>query len=90
MGDAGTVGELVALGVKGKQERLAPRLQRARRDPETGHLSHNATHGRRTYRAQACRKRIGFTEFLTLLRLLTKKAFMNGNKRVVTCSLTVV
>ena len=42
------------------------------------------------HRAQARRKRISFTEFLTLLCLLTKKAFMNGNKRVVTCSLTAV
>ena len=51
----------------------------ARTEPETvgnRFLSHNnATHGRRTCtnRAQTCQKRISFTEFLTLLRLLTKK-----------------
>ena len=68
--DAVAVGELAALCVKGKRECLAPRLQRARTDPETGRLSrNNAIHGRRTYRAQAGRKRISFTEFLTLLRL---------------------
>ena len=60
---------------------------RARTEPETvgsRRLSHNATTGRRTctFRAQARRKRISFTEFVTLLRLLTKMAFMNGNKRV--------
>ena len=32
--------------------------------------------GRYTCRAQARRKRINFTECLTLLRLLTKRAFM--------------
>ena len=31
-------------------------------------------------------KRISLTEFLTLLRLLAKKVFMNENKRVVTRS----
>ena len=75
---------LAALCVKGKRERLAPRLQRR-------HLSHNnATHGRQTYRAQARREQIGVTEFLTLLRLLTKKVFMNGHERVVTRSLMAV
>ena len=62
---------------------------RARTEPETvgsRRLSHNATTGRRTctFRAQARRNRISFTEFITLLRILTKKAFMNGNKRVAT------
>ena len=42
----------------------------------------NATHGRTELNRVA--KRISFTEFLTLLRLLTKKTFINGNKRVVT------
>ena len=35
MGDAVTVGELAALCVKGKQERLAPKTIRAPTDPET-------------------------------------------------------
>ena len=40
--------------------------------------------------SSSTRKRISFTEFLTLLRLLTKKVFMNGNDRVTTSSFTVV
>ena len=43
-----------------------------------------------TYRAQARQKRISFTELPTLLRLLTKSAFMNGNKRVANSSFTAV
>ena len=75
------VSKLAMLCVKGKRECVAPRLRAcARTEPETvgnRRLSHNnATHRRRTcpYRAQARRKRISLAEFLTLLRLLNKKA----------------
>ena len=50
-------------------------------------LSHkNASHVQSSRTSENVRKQISFTEFLTLLRLLTKKASMNGNKRVVTSS----
>ena len=92
-GDADAVGELAALCVKGKQQRVAPRYvhahERSQKQSKIGisvitmqHMDVVHLHVYRTpvYRAQARRKRISFTEFLTLLRLLTKKAFMNGNK----------
>ena len=85
--NAGAVDELAALCVKGKRERLAPRLQRARTDMirklGASVITMQHTDVVHTYRAQARRKRIRFTEFLTLLRLLIKNAFMNRNKRLV-------
>ena len=66
MGDAGTVGELVALCVKGKPERVAPRLcahahERNRKLSEIGmqNTVHVNTIEVEKYRAQARRKPCG-------------------------------
>ena len=75
-GDAGAVSELAALCEKRKQECLAPRLYMHKRIRKLLSQSLQCNVG-----TDGTSERISFTEFITSLCLLTKKAFMNGNKK---------
>ena len=93
-GDADAVGELAALYVKGKPERVAPRLYAHERIKKLLEISVSVITWQNTdvvhTELQRIQKQISLTEFVTLLCLIAKRAFMNGNKRVVTRSFTAV
>ena len=79
------VSELATLCVKGKRECLAPRLDAHERIRKMSEIGVSViTVQQSDVQSSSTSETDIFTQLLALSRLLTKKAFMSGNKRVVT------